>query len=315
MNDPKSSNSKKSGLPLPLKIIFWPFAFLWNTLYKNWLSYLFGKVLRDDRRIYSIKFIWYGDSVYLHPMIWGSVILFFVVKSGVIGAGWPVLIWFVMLGICFLTVIYNFDIFKAAILFVSIVAVFSLAYVSNAQWEWNPLGWVRNYIEHLDVVVSEGFYIASAWVFALLISAEVIWAWLFNRVELDESYVYERRFLQSTSREPIFARGLKRETKDLLELLILGAGDIKHRTKNGYKRFKNVPGASLGLGRAIDSMLDHRRPGQIKLERGNQDDADQVLPSDAYPDMYDDLNDDGIHDDGGFDDGGIDDGDDVGDSS
>jgi two-component system sensor histidine kinase KdpD len=85
----------------------------------------------------------------------------------------------------------------------------------------------------------------------LLIVAEVVWAWMFNRVELDESYVYEHRFLKSTTREPIFARGLKRETRDLLELLILGAGDIEHRTKTGAKRFKNVPGASLGLGRAI----------------------------------------------------------------
>ena len=60
-------------------------------LYKNWLSYLFGRVLRDESRIYSIKFIWYGDSVYLHPMIWGSVVLYFVqtaaAKSGVRPAG------------------------------------------------------------------------------------------------------------------------------------------------------------------------------------------------------------------------------------
>lgn len=104
----QSTDSRKSGLPLPLKIVVWPFVFLWKTLYNNWLSYLFGKVLRDENRIYSIKFIWYGDSVYLHPMIWGSLLLFFVVKSGVMGTGWPVLIWFIMLCICFLTVIYNF---------------------------------------------------------------------------------------------------------------------------------------------------------------------------------------------------------------
>jgi len=302
-NDPHSADSEKSGMPLPLKILAWPFVFLWNLLYKNWLSYLFGKVLRDENRIYSIKFIWYGDSVYLHPMIWGSVVLFFVVKSGLIGPGWPILIWFIMLCICFLTVIYNFDIFKAGILFVSVAAVFGLAYVSNSEWEWNPLGWVRSYVEGLDVTVSSGFYIASAWIFAFLISAELVWAWLFNRVELDESYVYERRFMQSTTREPIFARGLKRETKDLLELLLMGAGDIQHRTKNGYKRFKNVPGASLGLGRAIDSMLDHRRSGQVKLERKNRDDADQVMPSDAFPDLQDEVDDDGIHDDDGVDDG------------
>jgi hypothetical protein len=293
--------TEKSGLPLPVKILVWPFVFVWRVLYDNWLSYLIGKVLRDESRVYSIRFIWYGDSVYLHPMIWGSVVLFFVVKSGLIGAGWPVLIWFVMLCICFLTVIYNFDIFKASILAVSVAAVFGLAYISSTEWQWNPVGWVRHYVTGLEVTVSAGFYIASAWVFALLISAELMWAWLFNRVELDESYVYERRFLQGASREPIFARGLKRETKDLLELLIMGAGDITHRTKNGVKRFKNVPGASLGLGRAIDQMLDYRRPGQVKLERRSRDDADQVMPSDAFPDL-EEHDDDGIHDDAGDDD-------------
>ncbi len=60
---------------------------------------------------------------------------------------------------------------------------------------------------------------------------------------------------------------MKRETKDLLELLILGAADIKHRTRTGYRTFKNVPAASLGLGAAIDSMLDFRRPGEIELDR------------------------------------------------
>ena len=124
--------------------------------------------------------------------------------------------------------------------------------------------------------------------FAVLIFAEVAWAWLFNRVELDESYVYEHKFMKSTTREPIFARGLKRETRDLLELLILGAGDIEHRTKTGAKRFKNVPGASLGLGRAIDSMLDYRRNEQVDLERkGRRDDDDQAHLTDAIHDLYD----------------------------
>ncbi len=298
----RTSQAKRTGLPLPLKILIWPFALVWNVLYNNWLSYLFGRVLRDENRIYSIKFIWYGDSVYLHPMIWGSLVLFFVQKSGVVGDGWPVLIWFILLGICFLTVIYNFDIFKTSVLGICLIAVFGLAYVSNSEWEWNPLRWVQDYVTHLDVRVSEGFYIASAWIFAFLISAEVIWAWLFNRVELDESYVYEHRFLQGTSREPIFARGLKRETKDLLELLILGAGDIQHRTKNGFKRFKNVPGASLGLGKAIDSMLDYRRSGQVKMEHKHHDDSDQAMISDAFPDLQDEMDDDGIHDDSGQDD-------------
>ena len=297
-NNATTDSENKSGLPLPLKILFWPFVFVWKTLYEHWLSYLFGRVLKDEHRIYSVRFISYGDSVYLHPMIWGSLILYVLARSELIGTGWPVLIWYILLCLCFLTVIYNFDIFKAGILIVSIVAVFGLAYISTAKWEWNPLARVGDYVRGLEITVSNTFYIASSWVFAILISVEVIWAWLFNRVELDESYVYERRFMQSTTREPIFARGLKRETKDLLELLIMGAGDITHRTKNGVKRFKNVPGASLGLGRAIDSMLDYRRPGQVQMEAGRHDDSDQVMPSDAFPDTQED---DGIHDDGGDD--------------
>lgn len=293
--EPPPAESQESGLPLPLKILVWPFVTLFKSLYEHWLSYLHGKVLRDEHRIYSVRFIWYGDSVYLHPMVWGSLILFFVAKSGLVGAGWPLLIWFIMLALCILTVLYDFDIFKTAILLVTVAAIFGLAYISKSEWEWNPFGWVRSYVRNLDVAVSDGFYIASAWVFALLISAEVIWAWLFNRVELDESYVYERRFLRGTSREPIFARGLKRETKDLLELLIMGAGDIQHRTRSGIKEFRNVPGVSLGLGRAIDSMLDYRRPGEMELRQ--QDDSDQVRPADATLGVEDQVSDDDVSDD------------------
>jgi len=290
---------------LPLKILAWPFIFVGSLLYRHWFSYLIGRVLRDENRVYSIKFIWYGDSVYLHPMIWGSVILFFVTKSGVVGEGWPLFIWFVLLTICFLTIMYNFNILKGAILIVSLVALFGLAYIANSEWDWNPLKIVSQHILWLKAEVSPGFYIASAYVFSLLICSEVLKSWFFNRVELDESYVYEHRFMQGTSREPIFARGLKRETKDLLELLILGAADIQYRTKTGSKRFKNVPGASLGLGAAIDSMLDYRRKGQISLEKKQGDDADQVRLSDAVPDMADGTYDDGMDDDGG-DDGGDD---------
>ena len=146
---------------------------------------------------------------------------------------------------------------------------------------------VAHHIQRLGPTVSPGFYIVVAYVFAALIAAEVIWAWLFNRVEIDESYVYEHRCMQSTSREPIFARGLTRETKDLLELLILGAADIKHRTRTGQKTFKNVPGASLGLGRAIDKLLDFRRPGEIELERKKRGESSGASSDKAPPDVVD----------------------------
>jgi hypothetical protein len=299
-----NSRSRQSGgqksTPLwllPLKIIIWPFVALWHFLYKHWISYLISRVLRDENRIYSIKFIWYGDTVYLHPLVWGSLVLFFVTKSGVFTAGWPLLAWFVLLSVCFLTVMYNFDILKSAVLLVAVIAVAALAYISKLKFDWNPLNWLYGKVQQLDVSVEPGFYVAAASVFALLICGELLWAWLFHRVEIDESYVYERRFLQGTTREPIFARGLKRETKDLLELLILGAADIQHRTKNGYKRFKNVPGASLGLGSAIDSMLDYRRRGQIQMEKARRDDSDDVRVEDAFPD---------VHEDEGIEDGNLD---------
>ena len=284
------AGSSRSGTPLwllPLKIIAWPFITFVKFLYTNFISYMIGRVLRDEYRVYSVKFVWYGDAVYLHPMVWGSLVLFFVTKSEVFSAGWPLLVWFILLAVCFLTVMYNFNIVKAGILAICVIAVFSLAYVSNAEWQWNPLRGIAEHIAWLEAEVTPGFYIAATYVFASLIAAEVFRAWLFNRVELDESYVYEHRFLQSTSREPIFARGLKRETKDLLELLIMGAADIKHRTRTGFKTYKNVPAASLGLGAAIDSLLDHRRPGEIELQKKARGKA---VPSDTKhgePDMLD----------------------------
>jgi len=295
---PRASNSGTPAWLIPLKIVTWPFLFVWGLLYRNWLSYVIGSVLRDADRVYSVKFIWYGESVYLHPMVWGSLVLFFVEKSNVVAPGWLLLVWFSMLAICFLTVMYNFDIFKAGVLLISLIAVFGLAYISNMKWDWNPLRWLAVHIGGLDARVSSGFYVVACYVFAVLILAEVVWAWLFNRVELDESYVYEHKFMKSTAREPIFARGLKRETRDLLELLILGAGDIEHRTKTGSKRFKNVPGASLGLGRAIDSMLDYRRNEQVDLERKRRDEDDQAHLTDAIPDAYDDVDDGGLDDNG-----------------
>ena len=284
----KDSGSGVDLLLLPLRILFWPFAVIGRFLWVHWFSYVFGRVLQDEDRIYSIRFVWYGDSVYLHPMVWGSLILYVVLKSDMFQPGWLLLIWFLLLATCFLTVIYNFNIVKGAVLLVCIVAVLSLAYVANSEWEWNFLDELADHVKSLNAGVEPGFYIVAAYVFAALIAAEVLWAWLFNRVELDESYVYERRFLQSSTREPIFARGLKRETKDLLELLIMGAADITHRTRSGSKTFTNVPGASLGLGRAIDAMLDYRRSGQIELERRRRQEGATAMMDEGPPEVGED---------------------------
>jgi hypothetical protein len=273
-------------------LIAWPPAAAAKMLYRNFVSYLVGRVLRDNDRIYSIKFVWYGETVYLHPMIWGSLLLFVLAQTAFVGQGWLLLLWFLGLLVCYVTIMYNFDVIKTAILGTAVVALLGLAYFATIELSWNPLAAVARHVVALEATVSPGFYLVSAYLFTLLISIEVVWAWLFHRVEIDESYVYEHQFLRGTAREPIFAQGLKRETKDLLEMALMGAADIQHRTKKGFKRFKNVPFASLWLGTAIDSLLDHRRNGQILLERKSREAADAARISDAFPDQSEDWDDD-----------------------
>jgi len=199
--------------------------------------------------------------------------------------------------VCYITILYNFDIIRCSILATGIVAFFGLAHFATVELAWNPLTAVAEHVRLLDASVSPGFFVAAAYVFAALISAEVVWAWLFHRVEIDESYVYEHQFMKTSTREPIFARGLKRETRDILELILLGAGDIQHRTRKGYRCFKNVPFASLWLGTAIDSLLDFRRKGEIALQKDGHDDAADVRVSDANPELADELEGDDDMDD------------------
>jgi hypothetical protein len=263
-----------------------------------------GRVLRGPNQIFSIKFVWYGDSVYLHPMIWGSAILYLLASSGVVSTGWLLFLWFIGLFVCYLAIMYNLNVVRCGILITGVVALLGIAYFSTVELEWNPVSVLANHVRGLEADVSPGFYIAASYLFAILIGCEIVWAWLFHRVEIDESYVYEHQFLQGTSREPIFARGLKRETKDLLEVLLMGAADIQHRTKKGFKRFKNVPFGSLWLGEALDSMLDYKRKGQVLLERQtNDDESDQVRVEDAFHEEADDWDDDvdDAHDDVGDD--------------
>ena len=294
-------------LVLPLSILAWPITKGWQAFYRNFLSYVFGRVVRDKRRIYSVRFIWYGDSIYLHPMIWGSVLLYGLTMASVMSAGWALLVWFVALFVCYVTILYNLDIFKCSMLGIGIVAFFGMAHFSMVELAWNPLTAISSHIRFLDASVTPGFFAAAAYVFLALISMEVVWAWLFHRVEIDESYVYEHQFMVATTREPIFARGLKRETRDILELLLLGAGDIQHRTRTGYKAFRNVPFASLWLGSAIDSLLDFRRRAEPETAKDGEDDSTLVRASDANPDLLDEdlADDDGDLNEG--DDGDMDD--------
>ncbi|MDG2359240.1 MAG: hypothetical protein P8M20_06265 [Planctomycetaceae bacterium] len=251
----------------------------------------------SETAIESIESDSFGTATqyYLHPMIWGSLALFGLTAGGVLTAGWALLAWFVALFVCYITILYNFDIIRCSILATGIVAFFGLAHFSTVELAWNPLTAVANHVRLLDASVSPGFFVAAAYVFTALISAEVVWAWLFHRVEIDKSYVYEHQFMKTSTREPIFARGLKRETRDILELILLGAGDIQHRTRKGYRHFKNVPFASLWLGTAIDSLLDFRRKGEIALQHDDHEDAADVRISDANQELEgDDVMDDDI---------------------
>jgi len=316
-NQPASLSAKIAFWILlgPFVIVLWPFRRGLTTLHHSFSSYICGRVLRDDDRIYSIRFVHYGDSIYLHPMIWGSVILYFLAQPNLLGPSWTLLIWFIMLVVCYIAIMYNFDVVRTSMLGVFVLAVFGAAYFATIEFAFNPLRALLLHLESIDAGVTPGFFIASAYVFTGLIVCDVAWSWLFRRVEIDESYVYEHQFLRTSTREPIFARGLRRETKDLLELLLLGAGDIQHRTRNGVKRFSNVPFASLWVGRAIDGLLDYRRSGQVQLERklqGRGDKSDQARPQDAFRDMEDELDDwddgdpsegDGLGDEDGASDG------------
>ncbi|MCU0962002.1 MAG: hypothetical protein MUF48_18065, partial [Pirellulaceae bacterium] len=62
------SSSQPAETPLwllPLKILIWPFVVVFRFLDEHLFSYLLGRVRRDEDRVYSIRFIWYGESVYL----------------------------------------------------------------------------------------------------------------------------------------------------------------------------------------------------------------------------------------------------------
>lgn len=372
MNKSDSSSSKLRWL----KLLFIPLLWITRLLDRHFVSFIRGRVLKDETRVYSLRFVWYSDSVYLHPMIWGSLVLWFLATNAVVmessevaGAttstsqaavaegdavatppadsadaatsetasanaddagteagdgdvsgqadgetegqpvetptestgmaawglkpGWLTMVWFISLGVCYMTTMHNFNVLRVAILIVVVLAVLGGSYYATHELELDLIAGVIDHLDSLQATVTPGFYLVSAYFFAGLIVCEVLWAWLFQRVEIDESYVYEFRFLMGTAREPIFARGLRRETKDLLELALMGAADITHRTKNGVKRFPNVPFASLWLGLAFDKMLDYRRTGQIELEKRRQkDQSDQARLQDAMEEISEDWQED-----------------------
>ncbi|MFP6676488.1 MAG: hypothetical protein VB878_15495, partial [Pirellulaceae bacterium] len=121
-------------------------------------------------------------------MIWGGFILAAFaapIDQTSAVAGWILLSWFILLFVCFLTIMYNFDVIKSAVMLVGVIAILGLAYIANMELAWNPLTSGFDKIKILGASVSPGFYMVSGFVFALMIASEIIWAWLFHRVEID----------------------------------------------------------------------------------------------------------------------------------
>ena len=120
---------------LPLSIVFWPLRKAWEAVDRHFLSYLLGRVVRDRRHIYSNRFIWYGDSVYLHPMIWGSLLLSVLTVAGILSTGWALCVWFAALFVCYVKILYNLDILRCGVPGIGIVAFFGMAHVSMVEFE------------------------------------------------------------------------------------------------------------------------------------------------------------------------------------
>ena len=157
MADSNSKSEKKMPIWLwPFWLLAWPFVFAFKNFNKHFLSYIRGQVIRDSRRIYTVKFVWYGDSVYMHPMIWGSGILA-ALSTTAINPGWLLLVWFAGLLVCFMTVMYNFDVIRTMVMAIGLVAFFGLAYIATVEFALNPLTAIRQYVIALNPTVSYGF--------------------------------------------------------------------------------------------------------------------------------------------------------------
>ena len=80
MNKSDSSSSKLRWL----KLLLIPLLWISKLLDRHFVSFIRGRVLKDETRVYSLRFVWYSDSVYLHPMIWGSLVLWFLATNTVV---------------------------------------------------------------------------------------------------------------------------------------------------------------------------------------------------------------------------------------
>lgn len=244
----------------------------------RYLSFVRGQVTRDTYgKAVHVRFCHYSPIVYLHPLVWASLLLGCFATAGATPE-WLILIWFLLVLVVTMTALEDIDIFRAVSLGLLILVVLLAAWVSTLKFAWNPLATVADVFRSLHVAVTPGFYFAVAMGSGAVVAGPLIYAWLYNRVEIDRAYVMEYRFLKGVTREQIYARAVRRDPKDLGEVLLLGAADIVVNTRSGHVyRYANVPGAAAWLARAFDTVLDVQQPGE---RRENAEVASR--PADAF---------------------------------
>lgn len=245
----------------------------------RYFSFVRGKVARDvSGRTVHVRFCHYSPIIYLHPLIWGNLILGWLAVAGV-PPGWLMIIWFLGVLVVTVTALCDIDIFRAVSLGLAVLVVLLGAWISTLKLAWNPLVAVAGSVRALEVGVTPGFYFAVAIGTGVLVAGPLLYAWLYKRVEIDRAYVMEYRFLKGVTREQIYARSVKRDPKDLGEILLLGAADIVVNTRAGHVyRYANVPGAGAWLAHAFDTVLDLQESGE------RRDGGQEVVsrPEDAF---------------------------------
>ena len=78
------SHASTSSLWRLLRLLLLPLILVGKLLDKHFVSFIRGRVLRGEDRVFSLRFVWYSDSVYLHPMIWGSLVLYLFASQVVV---------------------------------------------------------------------------------------------------------------------------------------------------------------------------------------------------------------------------------------
>ena len=129
----------------------------------------------------------------------------------------------------------------------SIAGIVAFSYVSSKEFGVDFLAEVGSFLKSLNAEATSGFFLMSGFVWTAIVIPTVVEAWLNRRIELDNKYVQERRFMRSTARYPLFARKVERDVSDMIEWALLGAADVNIAVHGGVRLYKNVPGAGRRL--------------------------------------------------------------------